>query len=272
MINVIKANGQKEPFSEEKLLHSARRARMPEELEKEFIEHVKQRLHENITTSEIYQHIGEFLDKRQHQHFRARYSLKQAIMDLGPTGYPFEDYVARILQAEGFMTTVRNIIKGKCISHEIDVTAGKNNQKTMVEAKYHNRTGIKTEVHVAMYTKSRFDDIKEANSYTDALLITNTKATTDAISYASCSEMKIISWSYPENEALRDLVEKYGLHPITSLTSISTQEKQTLLQNGLVLCKDICANQHIIDTFNENPERKKQILEEAFSVCNTEEK
>ena len=29
-------------------------------------------------------------------------NLKQAIMDLGPTGYPFEDYVSEILKAKGY--------------------------------------------------------------------------------------------------------------------------------------------------------------------------
>lgn len=275
MKTVLKANGEQEPFSEEKFLTSIRRAGITKDMQAEVLTHVKEKFHNHMPTSEIYHHIVEFLDNSPEAHSNARYNLKQAIMDLGPTGYPFEDYVARILGLQGYTTTTRNIIKGSCISHEIDVIAEKKfprQQKIMVEAKYHNRLGVKTEVHVAMYTKARFDDIRDENNFTDVLLITNTKATTDAISYALCNGMKIISWSYPNGSSLRDLVEMFGLHPITALNSISGMEKQALLRQGIVLCRDICNNHTIIDVLNESPDKKKKILDEALFVCSIEKK
>jgi len=273
VLHVTKANGEIEPFSEEKLLASIRRAGVPRDMQNEVLLHIKEKLHNNIKTQDIYRHIIEFLNTSEHTHTSARYGLKQAIMDLGPTGYPFEDYVARILGMQGYMTTTRNIIQGLCISHEIDVIAQKNfpkSEKVMVEAKYHNQTGIKTDVHVAMYTKSRFEDIKKQNGFTNVLLITNTKATSDAIAYALCVGMKIISWSYPEGESLRDLVERKGLHPITTLQALSNFEKQALLRQGIVLCQDICRNHHLIDILDEAPEKKRKILDEALYVCSIE--
>lgn len=276
MVTVIKANGEKEPFSEEKLLTSAKRAGVPQELQPELVNSVRGQLHENIPTSEIYHHILEYLGKASIMHVRAKYSLKQAIMDLGPTGYPFEDYVSRVLEAQGYATTVRNIISGKCITHEIDVIAQKNVEDThkriMVEAKYHNHLGVKTDIHVAMYTYARFLDTKDKNGFDDVLLITNTKATTDAVTYAQCMGMEITSWSYPEGGSLRELVEKYGLHPITTLTSISIEQKQELLRRGIVLCKDICKNEDVLMLLRISPEQKKHVYEEALVVCSIESK
>ena len=102
MVQVIKANGQKEQFDEGKLMASIKRARIPGPLQEEALKHIRTKLYEGISTSEIYQHIIEYLDQSEHPYIKARYSLKEAIMMLGPTGYPFEDFIERILQSSGY--------------------------------------------------------------------------------------------------------------------------------------------------------------------------
>ena len=261
LINVVKATGEKEPFSEDKLKVSIQRAGIPKSLQAQVITHVKEKLYENIPTSEVYHHITEFLEQTSSPN-RAKYSLKQAIMDLGPTGYPFEDFVAEILKKEGYTTQLRSVLSGRCVSHEIDVIAQKENKRVMIEAKFHNASGTRTDVHVALYTKARFDDIKEKYGLTEGWIVTNTKVTSDALAYALCENVKIISWSYPENESLRDLVEKYRLHPITVLTSLSQSQKQQLLENHTVLCKEITQNPTILDLLGIPQDKKKEVLTE----------
>lgn len=267
MVMVVKASGEEEAFSEAKLRTSIKRAGIPADLEEEVIAHVKSSLHDKITSSEIYHHILEFLNSSSTPHHQARYSLKQAIMDLGPTGYPFEDYIAHVLNHEGYQTTVRNMIQGKCISHEIDVIATKGEQNIMVEAKFHNSTGIKTDVHVSLYTKARFEDTKEKNRFTKPMLVTNTKLTGEAVTYAQCVGMEVLGWSYPENESLRDLVEKHALFPLTVLTSLPNTFKQQLLQQGIVMCKDLCLNPQTIMSLDLPDEKKQRIKEEAAFLC-----
>jgi Holliday junction resolvase-like predicted endonuclease len=188
-------------------------------------------------------------------------------MELGPTGYPFEDFIAKILEADGYKTKTRTIVQGKCISHEIDVIAEKNTvipTKILVEAKFHNQMGIRTNVHVPMYTKSRFEDIKEKNGFSEVWLATNTKATQDAIAYANCVGMKIITWGYPENRSLRDLIEKYRLYPITALTTLSKENKQKLLEKGIVTCNEIDKNSmifHEVGISNEDLHKIKKEVE-----------
>lgn len=261
LINVIKATGEKEPFSEDKLKISIQRAGVPKELQSQAIAHVKEKLYENIPTSEVYHHITEFLGKSSTPS-SARYSLKQAIMDLGPTGYPFEDFVAEILKKEGYATQLRSILSGKCVSHEIDVIAQRENKRVMIEAKFHNASGTRTDVHVALYTKARFDDIKDKYGLAESWIITNTKVTSDALAYALCENVKIISWSYPENESLRDLVEKHKLHPITVLATLSQNQKQQLMENHTVLCKEISDNPTLLDLLGIAQDKKKEVLAE----------
>ncbi|OGH28361.1 MAG: hypothetical protein A3E12_01760 [Candidatus Levybacteria bacterium RIFCSPHIGHO2_12_FULL_39_9] len=263
MHNVLKASGQIEPFNEAKLRVSVQRAGIDPILVENVIIHIKSKLYENIPTKEIYKHILEFLQKSPYPFSHAKYGLKQSIMDLGPTGYPFEDYISEILKMEGYATQVRQILQGKCISHEIDIVVEKNKTRSMVECKFHNAPGTRSQVHVSLYTKARFDDIKEKNNLGEVWLVTNTKITPDALNYALCSNMKVISWDYPEKESFRDLIEKHKLYPVTTLTSLTQNQKQLLAEKHVVLARDICKNPASLDILGLPNDKKNSV----FSEC-----
>lgn len=270
MVTVIKANGKKEPFSEEKVITSIRRARIASSLQPDVLAHVKTKLYDGITTNEIYYHISEFLGRSPNPYGKSSYSLKGAIMMLGPTGYPFEDFVATVLQEKQYQTKVRQILSGKCVTHEIDIIAEKEGKSIMIEAKFHNSPGARSEIHVALYTQARFEDVKEKNSLHETWLVTNTKTTSDANAYAQCVGMKIMSWSYPEGESLRDLIEKDHLYPITLLGSLPQIHKANLLQQHIVLCKQLRDNPKILETLPLSKEEKEKVIAEiAFIYSNT---
>lgn len=265
MVNVIKANGENEQFSKDKLRYSIKRAGIPRALENKVLEHVMSKLYNGIPTSEVYRHITEFLSDQPNR-YKAKYGLKQAIMDFGPTGHPFEDLVSEIFKKEGYATQVRSILSGKCVTHEIDVIAQKQSENIMVEAKFHNTSGTRTDVHVSLYTKSRFDDVKNKYNLTKALIATNTKVTSDALSYALCVGMEVVSWSYPQNKSLRDLVENLNLHPVTILTTLSQSQKQKLLEEHVVLCKKILDNADILDLIELSQNKKLSVIEEIKNI------
>ncbi|HEV2339878.1 MAG TPA: restriction endonuclease [Patescibacteria group bacterium] len=266
---VRKSDGTTEPFSEEKYYDSIKYSKVPNNFSPTVFKHLKTHLYNGIPTREIYHHTSEFLRNSPYPFTKARYTLKQAIMELGPTGFPFEDYVAKLLERLGYQTLLRQILQGSCVSHEIDVVATKKGKKLMVEAKFHNGLGLKTEIHVSLYTKARFDDIKSRYAFTDSLLITNTKATSEAISYAVCVGMQLIGWSYPNGESLRDLVDKYHLYPVTSFTSLPYHYKQQLLDSNIVLCEDICRNHNLLTPFDIPQKIKETIFQEAAFLCNS---
>lgn len=271
MVNIVKANGQREPFSEKKLRRSISRAGIPQALQEEAVAHVTAGLHEGITSAEIYHHIIAFLGKSEEPYTKTRYTLKEAIMLLGPSGYAFEDYFAQVLESRGYEVKTRQIMKGRCITHEVDVLARKNGKTSMVEAKFHNNAGTRTDVHVSMYTKARFDDIKERYSLNEAMIITNTKVTIDAIAYAECVGMKIFSWDYPSEGSLRDVIEEYRLFPVTSLTTITQAQKVRLLENHVVLCKAIYNNNYLLDILRLPKPQHEAVLQEITYLCEGKE-
>ena len=267
MVNVIKADGALEPFSEEKLLSSVKRAGIPESLQNQVLDHVKKNLYEKIPTSEVYKHIEEYFGTSKEYSSKTRYSLKRGIMELGPTGFPFEVYISEVLKREGFSTEVGIVLVGKCVSHEVDVVAKKGSEKIMVECKFHNSPGIRSDLHVSLYTKARFEDLKQKHSFTHAMLVTNTKITSDALSYANCEEVKVLSWSYPEGGSLRELVDKHKLYPVTQLPFLSFSQKQELLNNNVVLIKQICENPNLLNQITIPKNKREEIIKEAKSVC-----
>lgn len=271
MIQVLKADRSREPFSDQKLLDSIRRARIPNSLQSEVLTHVKSKVYEGISTQEIYQHILEYLNTAQKPYIKTRYSLKEAIMQLGPTGYPFEDFISKLLESAGYKTQVRQILRGECITHEIDIIAQQNGRAAMIEAKFHNSPGVRSEVHVALYTKARFDDIKSRNHLDEAWLVTNTKTTIDANTYAQCVGMKVLSWDYPQGEGLRELIERSRLHPITMLTTLSQSQKMTLLDSHIVLCKEILDHKELLDRLYLSKQDYEKVLLEVKTLCAEEE-
>lgn len=266
MNTVAKADGTFEQFSEEKLRSSIKRAGIPENFQNELVDHIRARLYERIPTYEIYKHIDEYLAKIP-QPYQTKYSLKRAIMEIGPTGFPFEVYVSEILKSMGYKTQVHTTLRGKCVNHEVDIIAVNQTEKIFVECKYHNKPGIRSDIHVALYTKARFDDLKVKHDFSKAMLVTNTKITTDALDYAKCEGVEVMGWSYPENESLRDQVEKYKLFPITQFAFISTGEKTKLLEKNIVLVKQICENPAILNEIELNPDKKDQLIKQAKAIC-----
>lgn len=241
MINVLKASGETEPFSEEKVSFSLQRAGADNDLIAKILTHVKGELYEGISTQKIYAHIFDLL-RHEKAPLLSRYNLKEAIMQLGPTGFPFERFVAGILAVNGYQVEVDKIVQGKCVDHEIDVVAQKDEKQFMVECKYHNKPGTKTDIKAALYVYARFLDVQ--TSFQEGWLVTNTKATIEACDYAHCVGLKLISWDWPPGESLRDLIERSGLYPITALDSLSRDEKQRFLNQGIVFQKDLPYDNH----------------------------
>lgn len=236
VINVIKANGEVQPFSEEQVISSLKRVGASDELAKKIIEQIRPYLYQNIPTFEIYSAVMKILKKEQ-KAMAGIYNLKKALMDLGPTGYPFEKYIAAVLQATGHKAETNQIVSGKCVSHEVDVVA-QNDKKYMIECKFHGIPGGRTDVKVALYTYARFLDVKDKGKFDIPWLITNTKVTQEVKTYALCVGMKVTAWDYPEGESLNEMIDKSGLHPITSSIKLSEIQKRDLIDKGIVFCKD----------------------------------
>jgi len=235
-INVIKATGEVEPFAEKRVIASLLRAGASPNLAQKIVSQIKPHLYQNIPSFEIYDMVMRIL-KKEKRDLAERYNLKRAIMELGPSGYPFEKYVAEILREQNHQAEINKLVRGKCVTHEIDIVA-KNKKTFMIECKFHSQAGGRTGIKEALFTYARFLDVKE-EGFDIPWLITNTKVTQEAKTYATCVGMRVTSWDYPVGESLRELIDKSRLHPITASTTLSQKQKQALLEKGVIFFHEL---------------------------------
>ena len=272
-IRVRKRDGEYAPFDIEKLRNALKRSGATEEESEGIVVQLKPRLFEGITTKRIYEIAYSLLRKRSHR-VAGRYRLKKAIMELGPTGYPFEHFVGKLFEADGYTTEVGVFVMGNCVQHEVDVVAEKGNKRYMVECKFHSDSRKKSDVKVALYINSRFLDVRDqwqeeefSNDKTfTGMIVTNTRFSKDAMQYGKCVGLKMVSWDYPSGNSLKDWIDRSGYHPITSLASLRTKEKQFLLEKGLVLCRQIKEDFSVLQGLNLSSVRVKRIKRETLDL------
>ncbi|MCX7837713.1 MAG: hypothetical protein N2323_07220 [candidate division WOR-3 bacterium] len=247
-IYVINSEGQKEPFSFKKIYISAQRVGAPKPLARNIAKIIEKEAYPGITTREIYQKIRQLLLEEKPV-FGIRYSLKEAIRKMGPSGFPFEKYIGAIFKTLGFNVLLHQFISGKCIeNYEIDFLAKREKQLILGECKYHSLAGNRVDLKVALATYARFLDIKNGDFFKKGsyaklklrpMLVTNTKFTTQVIQYAQCYKIDLIGWRYPELRGLEYLIESEKLYPVTILPSINERITNLLANYQLMLVKDI---------------------------------
>lgn len=252
-------------FSEQKLRSSLRRAGAYEGTIQEVVNEIDGQLHEGMTTKKIYQLAFKIL-RRKNKPAASKYKLKKAIMELGPSGFPFEKYLSEILKTQGHSIQLNLIMNGRCVNHEVDILAEKEGVKKIFECKYHNLQGTICDVKIPLYVHSRFRDISEKLSSPDKIegwVATNTRFSVDAIQYALCSNLKLLGWDYPEGKGLREIIDQVGLYPITCLTSLSQKEKLRIMETGLLLSRDIVFGENLLKEIGITADRIREIVKEA---------
>jgi hypothetical protein len=241
-----------------------------EEITNQITQKIENELVDGMSTKEIYINAFRMLGgEEEGKKAAAKYSLRKAVMELGPTGFPFEQFVAEIFRAKGFETTTDFFAQGQCAEHEIDVTAWNNEKLIFIEAKFHNELGIKSDLKVALYVKARWDDLSgvtfnfgKERGLDEGWLVTNTKFSESAIKYAKCRNMKLVGWNYPEQGNLQDLIEETHLHPITCLNSSTPSDEKLLMQAGIVLCKQARDNPDILKQAGLSDEKITKMMAE----------
>ena len=272
-VQVLKADGSIEPFVVNKLKRSLHKAGATKEEISNITVKIEEVLHDGIKTQEIYRLAFELL-RDSDTPIAARYSLRRARFGLGPTGFPFEDFLSRLFQEEGYTTKTRITLQGKCTEHELDIAAYKAEHSFVAEAKFHSRPGIKSDLQVTLYSYARLMDLREQRicsedvcGIKELMVITNTKFTHTAEKYAECVGLKLLSWNYPEKNNLHDRIQESGLYPVTALQGLSQSQKRTLLERGVIVCRDILQKPQVLRHVHISKKRTESVLAEARSLC-----
>lgn len=273
-IHITKGSGERVVFSKQKLHDSLKRSGADEKTIDMVIQEVEPKLFDGIPTKKIFRMAFNLLKKKD-KPIAAKYKLKEAIMELGPSGFPFEKYISEILKYQGFKTTVGEIVQGSCVSHEIDVIAEKDEKHFMIECKYHNARGIICNVKIPLYIQARFKDIEikwknlpgHSEKFHQGWVVTNTRFSDDAIQYGTCVGLHLLGWDFPKNNSLKDQIDGSGLYPITCLTTLTSLEKQKLLDQNIVLSIEIFKNPSLLLSNGISQMRTDIILKEAQTLC-----
>lgn len=269
---IQKYSGKTEPFNIKKFTASLQRAGASKSLIEQLVLEISD-LPYLRTTKEIYEFALSRLGK-QNSALAARYNIKRALLDLGPSGFPFERYIAALFNAQGYETRTHTTTYGFCVEHELDVIAIKRNEHLIVECKFHNEQGLSCDVKVPLYTKARCDDIVkklvlngDTHTQHKAFIVTNTRFSKQAIAYAECTGITLLGWSYPQGAGLESLIDIYHLHPITALVSLDNRQKKLLIDHGLILCRDVEHHQKALDALSLSEQDKEHLMQEMKAVC-----
>jgi hypothetical protein len=266
--SIVKADGSSEVFDEAKLAASLQRTGAGAHTAERIAHTITSSVGASVSSSEIFRKALAML-RREARPAAARYALRRAFLELGPTGHPFEDFIGQLFAAEGWKVSTRNIIEGHCVEHEVDLVADRDNEHLVAELKYHNDATYKTDLKVALYVQARFEDIaKGAKSRMNrGMLITNTKFTSQAIQYAQCAGMELLGWSYPDEGGLYDRVVASAVYPVTTLMTLKQAEKRLLINQGIITSALLRERREVLRTIGIPPERIGEILAETDSLA-----
>lgn len=274
VIYIKKASGQEELFDISKLERSLINAGADHSIVADIIEDINGWIFHGATTKKIYSRAFQLL-KQKKTLAAIYYKLKQAIMELGPTGYPFETFIGKIFEKQGYEVLVGQTLEGYCVSHEMDVIATGKDIQHLVECKYRTAREKNITIQVPLYVRARIDDIikkrKGLQEYQNlefqGWVVTNTRFSSDSIDYARCSGLKLIGWDYPAGNSLKDIIEKERLYPLTLLGQLTVKEKQQLLEQGLVLCSELLKNPQLIDSLQLTKPKFNSLMRELREIC-----
>jgi hypothetical protein len=248
-IEIVKKSGERVVFEPSKLKQSLERSGASAGEIEYIIGRVKEKMVDGMSTRKLY-HIAYSLLRKRSSKVAGRYRLKKAILELGPTGFPFEKFIGELFKYQGYEVQVGVVVRGRCVTHEVDVIARKGRKQLMMECKFHSDTSRKSDVKVPMYINSRFHDVRkqwerengDSIERYEGWVVTNTRFTEDAINFGRCAGLHLLSWDYPRRGSLRDRIDASGLHPVTALQTLTKAEKQQILDKGIVLCRNLKPN------------------------------
>jgi hypothetical protein len=241
---ITKADGTKQSFSREKIVRTCLRMGATRTTAESIADTIETKVYDGMETKKILQMIFKHLKKHKPV-IRHQIDLRKALSLLNPAP-DFEYFIQLLLSEHGYHVTPNQIIQGRCVEHEIDAIARKNNKTCIVEVKHHYKYHTPTSLDVSRISRAVFEDVTEGyelglnNLKIDyALIVCNTKLSEHAKRYADCRGISHIGWSSPKNHDLQTMIEEKKLYPITFLKGLNAESRKRLTSNGIITLKQL---------------------------------
>jgi hypothetical protein len=218
--------GNKKEYAPEKIIDSVKRAGFSQQEAGKIEEQVRERVEDGMRSRDLYRIVYDVMTDFNEAK-ALRYRLREAIGSLKPERHEFEQYICTVLAMEGFDTawSPRPLPQGACSTHEIDVVAEQDDITFAVECKHHFHYHRLTGMQVPMVQWAVLDDLQAGHEAgvpnavdVDRMwVIVNTKLSQHAKDYAECKGIRMTAWDYPDDNSLRQIVERNRAYPITIL-------------------------------------------------------
>jgi transcriptional regulator NrdR family protein len=243
-VNVTKYDGTKQVFNREKIIRTATRMGATRQVAEQIVDEIEKKAYDGISTRKILQMLYTRL-KRHKPTLKHQIDLRRAL-SLLKSAPDFEKYIQQLLREHGYHVTPNQIIQGKCVQHEVDAIATKNNKTCFVEVKHHIKYHTPTGLDIPRIARAVLEDITEGhqlgqNNYKIdyAMIVCNTKLSDYAKQYADCRKISHIGWSSPKNQDLQTMIETKKLYPITILKGLNAYTRNQLISNGILTLKQL---------------------------------
>jgi hypothetical protein len=241
---VTKADGSRQLFDREKVVKTCLRMGANRRIAFEVADKVEARLYDGIPTRKVLQMIFRLLRKHKPtiRHFL---DLRKGLSLMGSKP-EFEKFVQILLAHHGFEVSPNQIIRGKCVGHEVDAIARKDGVTFFVEAKHHSNYHTPTGLDESRIARAVLEDVTEgfalgkSNLKIDrAMIVTNTRYSEYAGHYGQCRNILQIGWSSPKTLALQSMIEEKKLYPLSCIKGLKSEVKMKLVNSGIVLMRQL---------------------------------
>lgn len=231
-IFVTKYNGSLEEYDREKVIRSILAAGIGKEDVLKVLSQVEEKLYDKIPTVELYRLVNQELESASFNEDRHLYRLRERLSEMD--SIDFEKFVASLLENEGYKTKWNTIAEGKCVEHQIDVIAQKNDEIYFVEVKHHRNQHRECGLGTIIELWGRLDDLRDGfgkglskYDFTNAWLFCNNKFSEHARRYAQAKNLLLTGWKYSNfGTNLEKLVEKKGAGEVSKLMTKLKSERQ----------------------------------------------
>jgi hypothetical protein len=244
MVVVTKADGTKQLFDKEKVIRTCLKMHVSEEEAREVANKVEMKLYEGIPTKKILEMIFFYL-KNYRPQIKHQIDLRESISLMRPKP-DFENFVGIVLRGQGYEVEPPQLIRGRCVEHEIDGIAKKGTDTIYVEVKHHFQSHTYTGVAVFLETWATFVDLfdgfelhKSPYKFNKALVVCNTKFSDHALQYSKCKGISHIGWNTPQDNSLEKMVWEEKLYPITLIKAMDKRSEEKLGDTGVILLRQL---------------------------------
>ena len=272
-IIITKASGETEPFDVSKLKASLKNAGADDDTINEVAADIENWVYNGVTTGKIYARAYKIF-RRKKSSGAMRYKLKKALYRMGPTGYPFEHLIGELFRRQGYKVEVGQVVEGITITHEMDVIATKDREQNLMECKFAHDQGNRLSVQVPLYVHSRVNDIVEKRQQQDQYknlsftpwVVTNARFSSDSLEYSRCKGIELLGWDYPKDNALKDILEREKIYPVTILKHLNKKEKQRLMENGIVTCAQLMNEPDRLNQLGLSKKKQSSVKKELEEI------